>query len=154
MPLEPSGTAAVHRMLARLRAEGDRRPRAADSATAEGGEREIAAGLARMVLSGIGPGQRPSAILRAVAVGLAGTRQTFMASRDLSDLSLSEAMPVINHISMMAESLVRISDMLAEDEAQPENAEADPSGRGADAAGAAAGPIADRDREPGRQGWA
>lgn len=118
MPLD--ATAAVTRMLMRLRSESDRRPQPpATPDTTEQVSREMASGLAQLVLAGVdqdSPTMTPSEVLRAVAVGLVGTRQSLLATRDLSDMHLAELLPAINHMSLMAESLVRLSDWFSVEE--------------------------------------
>jgi len=101
-----SGSAVSARMLMRLRHDAKRRSSTDDAHV-------LANSVAALALSCIGtdPAEyQAGQVLRAVAVALVATRQSFMATRDLSDIGLSESMPAITHLSRIAESLVALAD--------------------------------------------
>ncbi len=101
-----SGSAVGARMLMRLRHDAKRRSSSDDAHV-------LANSIAALALSCIGTepdDYQAGQVLRAVAVALVATRQSFMATRDLSDIGLSESMPAITHLSRIAESLVALAD--------------------------------------------
>lgn len=110
MDNDTSGSGALSavgaRMLMRLRHDAGRRDPEDDTQV-------LSATVAALALSCVDTdrGDRRAAdVLRACAVALVATRQSFMATRDLSDIGLSESMPAITHLSRMAESLVALAD--------------------------------------------
>jgi len=97
-----SGSAVGARMLMRLRHDAKRR-------SSEDDAHVLANSVAALSLSCISTEDyQAGQVLRAVA--LVATRQSFMATRDLSDIGLSESMPAITHLSRIAESLVALAD--------------------------------------------
>ncbi len=99
-----SGSAVGARMLMRLRHDAKRR-------SSEDDAHVLANSVAALSLSCISTEDyQAGQVLRAVAVALVATRQSFMATRDLSDIGLSESMPAITHLSRIAESLVALAD--------------------------------------------
>ena len=103
--------ATASRMLMRLRGEVTRRDTVDHTAPA------ALAGITDLILSVLDAQSKVATIegLRASAVALAAVRQTFLASHDLSDMNLTDVMPVIRYLSLVAEGLVAVSDELAAD---------------------------------------
>ncbi|MGI8416495.1 MAG: hypothetical protein ACR2P2_09915 [Nakamurella sp.] len=95
-------------MIMRLRTEASRRK-------AISPRRRVGAEIADLVTATMGAADDAETVnaLRSAAVALAAARQSFMASFDLSDINMTEVMPVITHLSQIAEALVVLSDDLA-----------------------------------------
>jgi hypothetical protein len=105
------------RMIARIRADGLRRDAGQGTSSRRDQVKrgnELASGMAGLGLARRDWSQptKASEALRMVAVGLTLARQSFLASRDLSDLGIDESLPAIRQLSVLAESLVHISDAM------------------------------------------
>lgn len=98
--------------LMRLRDESGR----TDDTNPEG--LAVAGDISKLILSHLEHADEtlPSDVLRSVAVAMAEVRQRFLSDNHLSVRELREAMPMLSHLSAVAEELVALSDGLAEDE--------------------------------------
>lgn len=73
-----------------------------------------AAAILRLAIDDLG-GTIPAAELaHCLAAVLASTRQSFYAVNDLSDRTMQEVMPFVSHLSVLAESMVGLSDLVAD----------------------------------------
>ena len=100
-------------ILARLRSAASERQ---DSDSLRGEGALVAVEIAETILGGkVADPQAPSPSeqLRAVAVALAVTRQRFLSDNHLTDFELNASLPLLSHISAVAEALVVFSDSLA-----------------------------------------
>lgn len=84
---------------------------------------ELVTGIAGTVLGGLDLSMHtsPAEVLRCVAIALAEVRQGFLAANRLDDRELRAIMPLLTHISTVAESLVGVSDGLAAEALGPDD---------------------------------
>ena len=96
------------RVLRDIADDSDRRKPPVDRAVADA----QAAAILGLALADLGEEhQLPiDALAHCLAAVLATTRQSFFQVSDLSDRRLQEVMPMITHLSALAESMVHISD--------------------------------------------
>lgn len=113
MPADPG------HLLSALQANAERRPKppAVDAASCLADARIVADTVLRATdpLGDLSPSE--AAAMSAVAIACA--RQTFLSRVELTDVELEEGMPVLRHLSLLAESLA----VLARNERARENEE-------------------------------